>query len=116
MCAEFIETYGMELLMAVVTAIAGYLGIVAKNIYKKLADDKTKKDVVKTVVQGIEQVCKGLHGEDKLNAALENAAEMLELKGINISKFELTMLIEAAVAEFNDAFNKTADKAEQEVA
>jgi hypothetical protein len=107
MFAEFIDTYGMELLMAVVTTIAGYLGVVIKNLYTKYINDQTKKDVVKTVVQGIEQICKDVHGEEKLNAALENASEMLELKGITVSKFELVMLIEAAVAEFNNAFNKT---------
>ena len=106
MFAEFIETYGVELLMAAITAIAGAFGIVFKKLYQKYIDDQTKKDVVKTVVQGIEQVYKDLHGEDKLNAALENAADMLTLKGINVSKFELTMLIEAAVGEFNDAFHK----------
>lgn len=106
MFAEFFELYGMEILAAIATAIGGAIAIVAKNLYKKFVDDQTKKDVVKTVVQGIEQVYQDLHGEEKLNVAMENASEMLAIKGVEISKFELHMLIEAAVGEFNDVFNK----------
>ena len=108
MLAEFISAYGPTLLYAVITAVAGYVGIFVKNLYKKYIDDKTKKDVANTVVQAVEQIYKDLHGEEKLNKALENASEMLAIKGIDISELELRMLIEAAVASFNDAFNKAA--------
>lgn len=110
MFAEFVELYGMEILMAIVTFIGGALGLVVKNIYKKYVTNQTTKDIVKTVVQGVEQMYKGLHGEDKLNVALENASEMLSLKGITVTQFELKMLIEAAVGEFNNVFNKKEDK------
>ena len=106
MFADFISEYGTTILYTIITAFAGYLGIVVKNLYTKYINDKTKQTVVKTVVQGVEQMYKGLHGEEKLDAALENASEMLALKGIEISEFELRMLIEAAVSEFNDAFHK----------
>ena len=78
----------------------------AKNLYTKYINDKTKQAVVKTVVQGVEQMYKDLRGDEKLDKALEAASEMLEEKGIAISGFELRMLIEAALAEFNGAFNK----------
>ena len=116
MFADFINEYGTTIIYAVLTAIAGYLGVALKNLYEKYVNDQTKKDVVKTVVQGIEQIYKDLHGEEKLNAALEAASEMLSAKGINVTEFELKMLIEAAVAEFNDAFNKTIGNAEQKTA
>lgn len=109
---EFISAYGPSILYAIITAIAGYIGVVVKNLYKKYIDDKTKKDVASTVVQAIEQIYKDLHGEEKLNKALENASEMLVIKGIEVSELELRMLIEAAVASFNDAFNKTATQPE----
>ncbi len=108
MFAEFINTYGLEILYALITAIAGYLGIVAKKLYTKYIDDKTKASVCRTVVLGIEQVYKDFHGEEKLNLALEAASDMLAAKGIQATTFELTMLIEAAVAEFNNAFTKAA--------
>lgn len=107
MFVQFINEYGTTILYAIITTIAGYIGIVVKNLYQKYVDDQTKKDVVKTVVQSIEQIYKDLHGEDKLNKALESASEMLAIKGVTISEFELRVLIEAAVGEFNDAFNKT---------
>ena len=106
MFEQFISQYGMEILFAIVTAIAGYIGVRLKMLYEKYINDQTKKDVAQTVVQGVEQIYKDIHGEEKLNKALEAASEMLFEKGINVSELELRMLIEAAVGEFNDAFNK----------
>lgn len=106
MFADFVNQYGTSILYTVLTAIFGYVGIVVKNLYTKYINDKTKQSVVKTVVQGVEQMYKDLRGDEKLDKALEAASEMLEEKGIAISGFELRMLIEAALAEFNDAFNK----------
>lgn len=74
---DFISAYGVEIMYAILTFIAGWLG----TVIKKLAD--------------------------KLNKALEAASEMLMTKNITVTDIELRMLIEAAVAEFNDAFNKT---------
>lgn len=107
MFAEFINEYGLEIMYAIVTAIAGYIGIVVKNLVAKYINDKTKQSVAKTAVQFVEQVYKNLHGQDKLNAALSAASEMLAEKGITVSDLEMHVLIEAAVSEFNDAFNRT---------
>lgn len=105
---EFISQYGTTILYAVLTAIAGYLGIVVKRIYEKYINDKTKQAVAKTVVQAIEQIYNDLHGDEKLNMALQSMSEMLAEKNIHISELEMRMLIESAVAEFNNAFNKSA--------
>lgn len=102
----FISEYGTTILYAVLTALAGYIGIVAKRFYTKYVNDKTKQAVAKTVVQAVEQIYKDLHGEEKLNKALEAASEMLAEKGITITDLEMRMLIEAALAEFNRAFEK----------
>lgn len=114
MLAQFISEYGTQILYLIFTAIAGYVGIVLKNLYQKYINDQTKKDVVRTVVRGIEQIYKDLHGEEKLDKALEAASGMLMEKGISITEFELKMLIEATVAEFNDVFNKTGEETEAE--
>lgn len=106
MFAEFISAYGLEIIMAVLTFIAGFIGTAVKVLYTKFVNDKTKESVVKTVVMGVEQIYKDLHGEEKLDAALEAASEMLTEKGINATEFELRMMIEAAVGEFNNAFKK----------
>lgn len=112
MFAEFINTYGMQILYTILMAIAGYIGIVAKNLYTKYINDKTKKAVAKSVVMFVEQVYKDLHGEDKLMAALSAAEEMLAEKGITVTDLEMRVLIEAAVAEFNNAFNKAETEVE----
>lgn len=106
MFAEFINQYGMEILYAIITAIAGYIGIVIKNLCTKYINDKTKAAVAKTAVQFVEQVYKDLHGDEKLNAALSAASEMLAEKDIFVSDLEMRVLIEAAVSEFNNAFAK----------
>ena len=102
----FISEYGTTILYAVLTALAGYIGIFAKKLYTKYVNDKTKQAVAKTVVQAVEQIYKDLHGEEKLNKALEAASEMLAEKGIIITDLEMRMLIEAALAEFNKAFEQ----------
>ena len=108
MFAEFINQYGLQLIYSVIVAIAGYIGIVVKNLVTKYLNDKTKLTVARTAVQYVEQVYKELHGEEKLNQALVAASEMLAEKGITVTELEMRVLIEAAVAEFNKAFDKTA--------
>ena len=114
MFAEFINEYGLQLLYAIITAIAGYIGIAAKNLVKKYLDDKTKREVAKTAVQYVEQVYKHLHGEEKFNEALSAASDILADKGITVTKLELMVLVEAAVGEFNKAFTKQDAEAEEE--
>jgi intergrase/recombinase len=110
MFADFINQYGMEILAAVITAIAGYIGIVLKSLCTKFINDKTKREVAKDAVKFVEQVYKNLKGEEKLNTALGAASEMLAEKGIIVSELEMRVLIEAAVAEFNNAFKKTTEE------
>ena len=104
MFEEFINAYGMQLLYLVITGIAGYLGLVAKNLATKYLNDKTKRAIAKTVVQFVEQVYKNLHGEEKLNAAMAAFSDMLAERGIHVSELEMRVLLEAAVAEFNGVF------------
>ena len=103
--ADFIQQYGATILYAVLTAVAGFLGAQAKRIYEKISNDKIKKDVAETVVKAVEQLYQDLHGEEKKQKAVEGIRQMLELKGIEIADLEIDMLIEAAVAEFNNVFN-----------
>ena len=103
---NFISEYGTTILYAILTAIGGYLGIWAKKLYTKYVNDKTKQAVAKTVVQAVEQLYKDLRGEEKLEKALEAAADMLAERGIMVTDVELRILIEAAVGEFNKAFEK----------
>lgn len=105
---EFLSTYGMKILGTILTALAGYLGVVIKNLCQKYLNDKTKQDVAKTCVKAVEQIYKDLHGAEKFNKALECISDILAEKGIAVSETEMKMLIESAVAEFNEVFSKGA--------
>lgn len=93
--------------VAVVIGVAlMYAGQYVKKLYNQYVDTQTKKDVVSTTVQYVEQVYKDIHGQKKLDKALERASELLKEKGIAVSDTELETLIESAVCGFNDGFYK----------
>ena len=106
---QFINEYGTAILYAVITAIAGYIGIVLKNAVEKYLNTKTKRDVAKSVVQFVNQVYKDIHGEEKLNEAMKAFSEILAEKGISITELEMKVLLESAVREINDKLSKVAD-------
>lgn len=113
--SRFIDMYGMEILTTVITAIAGWLAVVIKKLVTKYLNDKTKQEVAKIVVSGIEQCYQALDGPAKLEKAIEAASEMLTNKGIKVTEVELRMLLESALGEFNKVFEKeTGKKAESE--
>lgn len=93
------------LLSTVLSALFGYLGMVAKRLYQKFVNDRTKQSVVSTCVKAVEQLYHDLGGEEKLAEAISASTQMLEQKGIRISELELRMLIESAVLEYKRAFS-----------
>ena len=105
---EIVNTYGLEIVGAVLTALAGALGLAIKNLATKYVNTKIKRDIAHTVVQGVEQLYKALSGPERLDKAMEAAVEMLAAQGITVTDLELRMLLEAAVGEFNDVFNTAA--------
>lgn len=109
---NFLNEYGI--LSMVITAVFGALGLFFKRLYTNTIGDKIKLDTVKeiarVVVKFVEQVYKDIHGEEKLDKALEAFAEMLNNKGITISELEMRVYLESALAEFNEAFNKEINK------
>lgn len=111
-----INTYGTEILGALLTALAGVLGMALKRLATQYVNTETKQAIARTVVQGVEQVYKDLHGQEKLDKAMEAAAAMLKENGITVTDLELRMLLESALAEFNRVFDsaKLTQKAQQE--
>lgn len=105
----FVYNYGMELIGLLMVAILGCLGNAARNIYREHVNDDTKRAIAKVCAAFVEQAWKTLHGEEKLQKALETARELLAKKGIVFDPDEMMVLIEAAVAEFNEAFRKPLD-------
>ena len=98
-----LQPYLLEIIVAILTGIATFIGTKVKQIYKEKVDTETKEKVVKTVVNAVEQIYKDLKGEEKLNVCIENATEILNEKGITITELELRMLIESSVNSFNKA-------------
>lgn len=105
----FVYNYGMELIGLLMVAILGCMGKAASNIYREHVNDDTKRAIAKACAAFVEQAWKTLHGVEKLQKALETAREMLAKKGIDFDPDEMMVLIEAAVAEFNEAFKKPVD-------
>ena len=95
-------SYGGEIVTLIVTAIFGTLGFAVK----KLLTDKDKERIARIAAACAEQVWKTIHGDEKMEKALEYAETLLAKKGIKFDSEEMKILIEAAVAEFNKAFEK----------
>lgn len=109
----YVYSYGMHIVGLLLVAVAGCIGLTFRNWLRKWVsaetdrlDAETKVKVARTVVAFVEQVWKDLHGQDKLLKALEKARELLAKKGIAFDADEMMVLVEAAVAEFNEVFKK----------
>ena len=107
----FFYCYGVELIGMALAAVFGCLGHAAKKIYQSYIDKQNDKldteakvSIARIVVQFVEQAWYTLHGAEKLEKALEAAEVLLRKKGIPFDSEEMMVLIEAAVAEFNEAF------------
>lgn len=112
MILEIINMYGAEIIGTLLVALAGIFGMVMKRIAEKVLDTPVKMQLARIAVQFVEQTYKGLHGEEKLSAAIIALEGLLVEKKINASADEMRILIEAAVAEFNKVFEKPAIKVE----
>jgi len=107
---NFMNNYMVQVLSVILLALFGFLGIQAKNLYKRYVNTAVKQSVCRTVVRFVEQVYKDLHGPEKLREAMAKASQILEGYGITISEEELIAMIEAAVNEFNNNFNKKVEE------
>lgn len=103
---EIINAYGVKIIGAILTAVASVVALAAKSLATKYINTKVKQDVARIVVQGVEQLYQHLGGPEKLEIALDTAAEMLTAQGIKVTELELRMLLEAAVGEFNNIFDR----------
>ena len=98
------SNYITQIILALILALAAFLGTQVRSLYRKYITTEIKKSVCKTAVLFVEQVYKDIHGPEKLKAAMARASAMLQEYGIEISDLELTSLLEAAVREFINSF------------
>lgn len=101
MISAFISQYGLTIMYAILTAVAGVIGTWIGKQYKKYVDDKTKHDVVRTCCKAVEQIYTDLHGQEKYDEAVNSIVLMLAEKNISITDLEIKMLIEATCNEFS---------------
>ena len=94
---EIFVTYIIPIIMAVFTAVAGWLGMQIKAMCQRYLDNRTKRDVARTCVKAVERLYYDLSGPEKLKKAQEG----IVAKGIPISELEMNTLIESVVCEFN---------------
>ena len=107
MMLEIINAYGTQIARAILVALAGGLGTFVATLAGKYINTEIKRTVAKIAAQFAEQVWNALHGEDKMQKALEAAASLLKKYGIKFDATEMRILIEAAVGEFNEVFAKS---------
>ena len=98
---EIFSAYVLPAVVAVITALAGFVGAQIKTLYQRYVNDRIKRDVAHTCVKAAEQLYHDLGGPEKLEKAKEGIVEMLNEKGIPISEMEMDLLIESVVQEFN---------------
>lgn len=108
---NFMSNYIAQILGVVLVALLGYLGVKAKQLYTKYINTEMKMAICRTAVRFVEQVFRDIHGEEKLHEAMKKASELLAGYGITITEDELVTMIEAAVNEFSDNFNKKLETA-----
>ncbi len=108
----FIYAYGNQIALMILCAIFGCFGYATKRLCTKYINDETKRSIARIVVQFVEQVWTNIHGPEKMREALKTAEALLKKKGIDFDAEEMEVLIEAAVAEFNEVFKKPLDKAD----
>lgn len=87
----------LPILATFLTGLFTYLGTKLKAAYEQKVKTETAETVVKNVVKFIQQTCKDLDGEAKLQKAISEASTILASKGIELTDTEINMLIESAV-------------------
>lgn len=112
---EIIMPAVLQLAGTVLMVGAGIIGYQVKKLYTKYINNQMKYDIVNSTVEYVEQIYTDIHGEEKLDKALERASELLTEAGIVVSSKELETLIEAAVNGFNGGFKSEVIDTSEEV-
>jgi len=87
--------------IAVLGALAGYVALRVRKLLAQREQGLIKRQTVEDCVKAVEQVCTELDGPAKKAKAEQGIRELLGVKGVEITDFELDILIEACVKELN---------------
>lgn len=106
------ESIQAEILNLVILVIAGGVGYIAKQVTSYLkkkgivSQISSNKEIVKIVVNAIEQTHKHLNGDEKLNLAKIEILQIAKSKGLKITEKELDLLIEHSVKELKNGIKE----------
>lgn len=103
---EFVHEYGMKLIALALAILFGKLGYEIGKLAVKYLNTAIKTEIAEKSMEYVEQVFKLLHGEEKMQKALEAARTQLSKIGLKFDAEEMRFLIEAAVGAFNEGFRK----------
>lgn len=106
---EAIQVELINLLMLVLTTLAGYVAKQATSYLKKrgaLAELENNKVLVNIVVNAVEQMYTQLDGANKFEMVKQDVVNLLQEKKIKISDVELNHLIESSVKEMKKGINE----------
>lgn len=90
---SFFVEYGNTIFYTVLMGIISYIGIELKRQIIKWLQLLEEKEVAKTCVKSINRIYKNSSPEEKYKIVLENISLILEKRNINLTEFEIKMLI-----------------------
>lgn len=109
MWEEIITTYLVPALFTLLTGILTWIGTKIKNIIEEKVRSDKAKDIIYDVVKYTEQTCKNLTGTEKFEISMQEASEWLNSKNIELSDYELRIMIESAVNTLYGKINKESE-------
>lgn len=110
---ESIQAELINLVIVVITVLVGWVAQKVTAYFKEkglITKLETNKELVRIVVNAVEQTYKHLNGDEKLKVAKIELVKLMNEKKIKISEKEIDTLIESAVKEMNDAIKKELNK------
>lgn len=103
---EFMAQVGWHIVGLILAAIVTYLLAFVKSKLACWFDTSEKKKIARQCVLFVEQVYKDVHGQEKLERALEAVEPLLKERGIPFDALEMRVWIESSLAELNHVFDE----------
>lgn len=84
--------------------LISWLIVKVKKSLTNATDSETAANIAKIVVTATEQMYQALHGQEKMDKALEMFSDMLASRNIHLSASDMKLMLESAVGEANEVF------------
>lgn len=99
---NILQSVIIQVSVATLSAILGYVGLRIKTIIEINVENKTKKEVIEATIRYVEQTGIDLTAGQKKKRIETKALEWLDEQGIKISEIELDILIESSIHALNN--------------